>query len=76
MLASVLPERHRRALAVPAAEPIVESLVSQVLVVDVAIRFRDGEVGATVAGTGPAATPKPRTRARDDKKDGPQGSLL
>jgi exodeoxyribonuclease VII large subunit len=42
----------------------------------VAIRFRDGEVGATVAGAGPAATPKPRARRTDDKKGGPQGSLL
>ena len=45
----------------------------------VAIRFRDGEVGATIAGTGPAATPRPRARAKgatSDKDGGPQGSLL
>lgn len=42
----------------------------------VAIRFRDGEVGATVADTGSAATPKPRPRVKGDKNSGPQGSLL
>ncbi len=43
---------------------------------EVGIRFRDGEVGAVVAGT-PASAPKPAQPAKPSgKKEPPQGSLL